>query len=245
MATDIGRYVPLKTIVSYACDELDKSIGDFDKMWLLAFRGLVKSGFSVAFEPKTVRLPISGNKTVAFPNDYLSWTKIGILNANGEISTLKINTGLTTYRDANPNRLQQLTPDINDNINGILNAPFYYNYYYNGGYNTLYGVGTGLQQFGECTVDEVNGLIVLSPYYQYQDVMLEYLSSPEKDDDYQVPTVLQETIIAFIKWKLKLGDANSYYAELTEARRSLPKKKVTLQGISQVIRESEAQKVRS
>jgi len=60
-----------------------------------------------------------------------------------------------------------------------------------------------------------------------------------------VLSVLTEAIIAFIKWKMKVGDRAEFYAEATEARRTLPGKKVTLQGINQVLREPNAQKLRS
>ena len=75
--------------------------------------------------------------------------------------------------------------------------------------------------------------------------MFEYISCPKKDGDYQVETVLMESIIAFIGAKLKLNTMDAFYAEATVARRALEGKRVTLQKINQVVRESEAQKVRS
>lgn len=245
MAAEIGKYISLSSIIAFFLSEQDKSHYDRDKCWLLGLRALVKLNQDISAYPKTVRLPLSGNKTVAFPPDYISWTKIGILNAAGEISTLRINTGLTTYRDANPNRLSQLTPDINDSVNNLVCSPFYFNYYYGDTYNTLFGIGGGLIQYGSCTVDEKNGLVVLESTFRYDHIMLEYISAPEKDGDYQVELPLMEPIIAFIKAKLKLTTMDEFYAEATVARRALGGKRVSLQGISQVIRESEAQKVRS
>src|SRR6478735_3536501 len=112
--SDIKQYVSLKTIVSYVLDEENQSIGTFDIYWGFAFRGLVDLMFDVTAEPITVRLPVLGNKTVPFPSDYITWTKIGILNNNGEVSTLRVNNALTTYKDDNPNRIQKLTADVTD-----------------------------------------------------------------------------------------------------------------------------------
>lgn len=245
MPTDITQYVPLKTIISYCIDETNESIGSFDKCWILGFRALVDLFLDVIAEALTVRLPVSGNKTVAFPSDYISWVKIGILNEIGEVSTLKINNALTTFKDTNPNRLEQINGDINDAAPLLLGSPFYLNYYYNNTYQPLFGVGGGLIQYGECRVDDENNLIVLPPDFRFDSIILEYISSPQKNGDYTVPIVAQEAIIAFIKWKSKTGSRDEYYAAKVEARRRMPKKKVHLQQINQVLRESEGQKLRS
>lgn len=245
MATDIEQYVPLKQIVSYMVDETNESIGSFDRAWVLAFRGLVDMLFDVTAEAITVRLPLLGNKTVPFPSDYLSWIKIGVLNENGEVSTLKINNALTTFKDTNPNRIEKINGDINDAAPLLLGSPFYLNYYYNNTYQPLFGVGGGLIQYGECRVDDKNNLIVLPPDFRFESIILEYISSPQQNGDYTVPIIAQEAIIAFIKWKSKTGTREEYYAEKTNTRRRMPKKKVHLQSINQILRESEAQKLRS
>lgn len=237
MATDFLPYTPMKQIVSYTLDECNKSMNSFDKYWILGFRALVDMTYDFSGEPVTVRLPVSGNKTVPFPTFCLSWTKIGIMDSGGQISTLKINNALTTYRDTNPNRISALTPDVNDNTNLLIQAPFFLNYYYNGDYNILFGNGSGLVQYGECRVDEKNRVVVLHPEFQYDSIMFECISSPEKNGDYEVPTPLQEAIIAFIKWKDKQGPEIDYYNRKVEARRRMPGKKVTLQQIAQVVRQ--------
>ena len=246
MSVEIKQYVSLKQIVSYFLDEPpQKSMLDFDSAWILSFRALVDMLFDVTAEPVTVRLPVNGNQTVDFPPDCISWTKIGILNNNGEVSTLKINNALTSFKDTNPNRLTQLTPDITDGLPTLINSPFYLNYFYDGVYQPLFGVGGGLIQYGDCRVDDKNNVVILSPDFKYSSIIFEYISSPEKNGDYTVPLACQEAIISFIKWKSKLGSRDEYIAEKISARRRMPKKKVTLQGINQVIRESEAQKLRS
>lgn len=241
--TDITQYVPLKQIVAMTIDETEQSIGSFDRAWVLGFRALVDMLFDITAEPITVRLPIGGNKTVPFPSDYLSWVKIGILNNNGEVSTLKINNALSTYKDTNPNRIEKLTSDISDAFPLLLSNPFYLNFYYNGQYQPLFGVGGGLVQYGECRVDDKNNIIILPPDFRYDSIILEYISSPEKNGDYTVPIVCQEAIIAFIKWKSNKGQRIEYIAEKKNARRRMPKKKVQMQHINQVLRESNGMKL--
>ncbi len=246
MASDIGKKTPLMVIVSYILDECDKNgLYDKDKVWLLALRALTDLHFDIAAEPETFRLPINGNKTVSFPNGCIDWTKIGILNDNGEICTIAINNALTKWKDQNANRIAELTPDINNSIGALTNAPVYLNYYMDGNYFNLYGLGGGLIQYGSCTVDNENELVVLDPNFQYDHIMFECITGPQREDDYMVLTVLQEAIIAFVKAKLKLGSMNDYYAETIKARRRLPGKKVKLQQINQILRESTGMKLRS
>jgi hypothetical protein len=243
--TDIQKDVPLKQIVSYCLDELNESMGSFDRFWVLSFRALVDLLLDISGEPITIRIPVSGNKTVTFPPDLITWIKIGILNNNGEVSTLKINNALTTFKDTNPNRLEKLTADVSDAFPFLLSNPYYLNFYYNGQYQPLFGVGGGLVQFGECRVDDENNVIILPTDFRFDSIILEYISSPEKNGDYTVPLACQEAVISFIKWKTKQGPREEYISDKISARRRMPKKKVTLQNINQVIRESEAMKLRS
>lgn len=232
-----ARYEPLKTVTSYFSDQYDKSSGDEDRYWIMAFRGLSMLHYNIKAEPKTVRLPVNGNLTVDFPPDYVSWVKVGILNQNGEINTLLVNRALTKYKDNFPNRLSALTPDITDGWvnNGV--AP-YVNYYNNGCYQTLYGVGNaGVVTYGSCTIDETNNIVVLDPNFRYDSILFEYISSPEKDSDYKVDVRLREAIIAFIEWKCKLGSRQDFYAAAVEARRMI--KPFNLQTFNQIIRMNE------
>ena len=106
----LDRYVPLKMAISFAMDELHKSDGDEDELWLQGLRCLLLLNQQISAEPKTVRIPMNANQTATIPAGYISWSKIGLLNNNGEINTLQINNSLTKWRDNNPNRLSLLTP---------------------------------------------------------------------------------------------------------------------------------------
>lgn len=232
-----AKYIQLKEVVAEFLDQYDKSIGDADKVWIIAFRGLEDMHFNISAEPKTVRLPINGNNTVTLPADYVAWVKIGIMDNLGQVSTLRINNSLTTFRDNNPNRLDLLTADVNSGWGGSnLNMPFL-NFYYNGVYTPLFGIGGGLIQFGECRVDEKNNVIVLPSDYRFDSLLLEYISCPERDDDYMVDRRLREPLITFIAWKLKLDTDTNYYARLVEARRKITP--VHLQTFNQIIRENQ------
>jgi len=86
-------------------------------------------------------------------------------------------------------------------------------------------------------VDEKNMVIVMSPSYPFADVLVEYLSNPQQDNDYQIEVVCQEALIAFIKWKFKMAPEREYYTRMIEARRKL--KPIRLQEIQQAIRQNQ------
>jgi len=242
---DIDAYMPIKEMAAFCLDEKDKSAADLDKIWLLMLRGLIKIRYAFAAEPETIRVPVPANKVVPFPNGLLKWSKIGLLNDAGEVSTLKKNTALSTWLSTSPLRSIGLaTPNLNDTIGSLAAAPLYLNYYYNNSYNNLFGVGNGLIQYGEFRVDEANRLIILPMDFRYDSILVEGIYAPLKmNGDYLVPISLLEVLIAFAKWKMGLGPRQEFYAEATEARRTI--KPVTLQTINQVIRESQGMKLRS
>ncbi len=246
MGQEINKFTKLKTICAYALDEMSKSgTGNMDKAWLFAFRGLMDIGFEISFEPQTFRLPVLGNKTATIPAGSLGVTKVALLNENGELVALKTNNALTKWNDLNPNRLGLLTPNINNSIDDISNPSWFFNYYNNGNYYNLYGVRTGIVTYGACTIDEKNGVIVLDPNFQYDNVMVECIIAPQEDNDYMIETCLQEALIEWIKLKFKMGTQDDYTRAVIKGRRRLQNKKVNLATVNQVIRESVAMKILS
>lgn len=238
MSQVLSRYIPLKQVVSYFMDQYKKSQGDEDMYWILGMRALAELNYDISACPKTTRLQVLPNMTVNYPSDLLSWTKIGVMDERGQVNTLKINNSLTTFRDTNPNRLSALTPDINDGASTISQFPAFLNFYTNGYYNNYFGVTGGLVQYGECRVDDANRVIILNTDFKYSSILVEYISAPAMDPDFTVELALQEAVIAFIAWKLKLGTAQEFYGEVIKSRRRLPGKKITLQELNQFIRES-------
>lgn len=57
----------------------------------ISFRALACLNQDISEESQSVKLHLSGNKTVALPSDYLSWSNIGIMKDNGQISIFKTN----------------------------------------------------------------------------------------------------------------------------------------------------------
>lgn len=241
----MDKHVPLKQLVAEFIDASSKSMRDFDKCWVLAFRALRQLNQSVSAEPKSCRLPVGPNKTVDLPADYIALSKIGVVNGSGEIVSLSYNAGLSIFRDNNPNRLTQLFSAVGVSDPVAIPNNVFLNYFNEGSYCNLYGVGGGLITYGQYRLDEQNNVIVLNVDFAYPDIIIEYISNPKMDGDYYIQQCLAEAVIAFIEWKLKLGTEQAFYARVVEGRRSLPGQRVTLQEVHQVLRETGGQYLKS
>lgn len=229
-----AKYIPLKEVAAQVLNANGKSIGSMFKVMQLCYRAMEALHFNVSAEPSSVLLPVDGNLTVPFPPDYVQWVKIGLLTADGKVSTLKVNNSLTTFRDNNPNRLTNIVGEIGGNWlspNGI-----YLNYFNGLGYVPLFGIGGGIVTYGDCRVDEKNNVIIFPPDFRYSNILLEYISCPQDNQGYEIDRRLREPIIAFCEWKLKLAPEKSFYDRAKEARREMFP--ISLQEVNQVLREN-------
>lgn len=181
------------------------------------------------WEPKTTRIKIEDNLTANLPSDYMSWVKIGVFNGYGEIATLTVNNNLSTYKDLSSNRLTDIAADTPNPL-GLISSPYYYNFYDNGSYTHLFGIQSGLITPGECRVDDKNGVILFNPGFSYSEIVLEYISSPEQDDDYTIDIKFQEPMISWLRWmevasskNVGLGEKQMrrkmYYNDLSRAKK--------------------------
>lgn len=198
--SDFRQYISLDSIVNDYIDETQQSINQYYRLWNLAFRGMEQLGLDFFYQLRTVRLTVASNKTVVIPNDYISYTKVGVLNSIGEIITLTYNNNMTTYADTLSNR-DALTQD--DTLGNYLNVqtPIWYNYYNNGLYANAYGVPSGSPFVGTFKVDNDNGVILLGENFGYDYIMLEYLASPKENQNFPVPMQFREALIAWLAWK--------------------------------------------
>jgi hypothetical protein len=194
------QYITLDSIVNDYILETEQSIHKKYRLSQLAFRCLEQLGYQYFYEIRTVRLTMNSNQTVTLPNDYINYSKIGILNSIGEIIPLVYNANLTQYADTLSNR-KALTESetIFDGVN--LASDTFYNYYQYGGYSNIYGTGSGQPFVGTFKVDNDNGVILFGQDFTYPDIMLEYIASPKEGVEYTLPLQFRECVIAYLAWK--------------------------------------------
>lgn len=191
-----ARWVTLDEVVKEYISQAEQTTAHYRRLWNLAFRGLEDMSINIFQQPKSVRLSVLPNKTVALPSDYIAYTKIGVFNEKGEVATLSRNDNMSGYNAEESTRTEDIV-DVSADLSNIRDF-VYLNYDNNGGLYNLQGIGSFLVGAGEFKTDETLGLILLEPSFSYDYIVLEYLASPREDTEYKVPIQLKEALIAWI-----------------------------------------------
>jgi hypothetical protein len=200
MTAQHQSYITLDSCISDYMNEAEQSNHKYYKLFHIAFRGLEDLGLDFFYQVKSVKLPINANLTVTLPADYLNWTKVGVLNSEGEIIPLYYNKKLTTYADLSPDRLTK-TQDDTLLCSGGWGVNTWCNYWNGYSYVNIYGVPSGSPFVGSFKVDNANGVILLDENYQYDYLMIEYVASPKEGEEYYLPMQFREALISWIAWK--------------------------------------------
>ncbi len=232
--------IKLREIVANLLDSQDSSSHSFRRLYNLGAFGMkTEFNLDVLGSFKTVLINVSPNKTAQLPCDYVSYNKIGITNAKGEIVTFKRNNQLTNFHEAYYNTLDRTagvptlpTYGVSDGLNPTFfdyNSYFYLNYWYNSTSYQLFGIGSGTQSLGEYKVDEQNRIILFDPSFQYDQVLLEYLTDgcDEDNGDYEIDVRAAEAVKSYLRWqnaidlnkKFSLGQVQVFKREYYNQKR--------------------------
>lgn len=223
-------YTSLDSIITDYLNESEQSNNKYFKLFHLAFRGMDDLGLDFFYQIQTFKLPVNANLTVNLPANCLKVVKAGVLNGSGEIIPITSNSKLTTYADLLPNRIGMMQDNTVFNWDISTNGGWYYNFWANGdGYINLYGIPSGQPDVGTYTIDEANGLLVLSENFAFPYVMVECLCSPVEGQDYYLPDQFREALLAWLAWldirnipssrRGNLGDKRDRRAEFYNQRR--------------------------
>lgn len=194
------QWIPLDEAITSYMDEAMQSNHSYFRLWHIAYRALTELGLDAFYLVKSVKLSVNSNLTVTLPADYLNYSKVGVLNQQGEIIPLGVNSKLTVAFDLSPTRIEQTqdnTIATQYNENGV----WWFNYWTGYGFNNLYGLPSGQPNIGSFKIDNANRVIVLSEDFCYPYVMLEYVSTPVAGQEYMIPIQFKEAVIAYLRWK--------------------------------------------
>lgn len=200
MPIEHQQWISLDECITAYMDEAEVSNHKYFKLFHLAFRAMTELGLSAFYVVRTAKLPVNSNLTVSLPSDYIMYSKIGVLNEQGEIIPLGVNNKLTLAFDLQPTRLVQTednTIPTQLNQQGV----WWYNYWNGYTFGNLYGYPSGSPNIGSFRIDNGNGVIVLSQNFIYPYIMLEYVASPQSNQEYMIPIQFKEAIISYLRWK--------------------------------------------
>jgi len=192
-------YVTLESIVQDYLTEGELPNHKYFKVWHLAYRGMEQLGLDAFYKIQTVKLPVNSNYTAVLPSDYVNWTKVGVLNDNGEIIPLYQNDKMTSFADLSSTRLEQ----TQDNTLWDWDVNNWNNYWNGQAFINIYGTPSGAPFVGSFKIDNENGVMLLDEKFKYDYVMLEYVASPQQGQEYYVPVQFREALIAWLWWKDK------------------------------------------
>jgi len=209
--------VGLKTIIAELIDAKDSGSHEFRRLYNIGVRGIREFNTDVVGTFTTKLLDVNPNKTVTLPDDYITYSKVGVINEKNEILTLRLNNQLSNYNDGhifNADRFEGV-PKITSVTNPSVpySYPYiYYNFFIANQSFNLFGIGGGGQNIGEYKFDDECGVIILSPGFRYEKVLLEYLSDGMDCDcdDYMVDSRAAEAMLAYMRWKSALDAPKKY-----------------------------------
>ena len=195
------NYITIDSVINDYIDESEQSVHKYAKLYHIAVRGMEKLGLDFFYKIRSVKIPIdTTNYTAELPNDYISYTKIGVLNSVGEIIPLKFNNKMTYYADQQPDRLP-LTQDNTLATWYQSDLPLWFNYWDGYGFQNIYGLPSGSPFVGSFNIDDSNGVVLLNQYFNYSYLMIEYLSSGNPDEPFRIPIQFREALLSFLAWR--------------------------------------------
>ena len=215
------NYIPLSDVINdfiigmdgndYAAHAGDAVIRNF------ALRGLREMGFDLLKVIRSLKLEVSNN-TATLPDDYVDWSKIGIVGGDGIVYVLGENKNINmsqkyskidgnTYDSDGDGLLEReddktATSSVSgDTLKSGFDSYIFRNYVYNGDAGRLYGMGGGHYE-GEFRINMDQNRIELSSNKSISEVVMEYVADEARSSNPQVHVYAEEALNAYIYYRL-------------------------------------------
>lgn len=186
---------------------------------LAAKNGVSELSIDMANDILALELEIGDDLRFIFPQNYLDWVRISLVNSNGDLQPLNENTTnnrAVTYLQAHDYSIlfsgdgDVLEADGNNAYNKPFTKrviPFYHN-------TAKFQLDTSkLSKYGEFIVDKQRGCFVFDSSLARKNIVLEYISDGLdlenlKGEDVNVHKYFRDPLIRFIEWELVNYDVN-------------------------------------
>lgn len=193
-----------------------------------ALRGLREIGFDMSRKIKSLKLSVNtANNTVELPDDYVDWSKVGVVGADGIVYVLGENKNINQSQaysnhlgvkvgtqaeasdddsDGIHDRIDSKTatgggsPGSQDDVSQGLNSSVFRNYVY-GGAGAIYGVGGGHYQ-GQFRVNLDQNRIELGGSQSFSEVVIEYVADEARSKNPDVHVYVEEALMAYMYYKI-------------------------------------------
>lgn len=192
-----------------------------------ALRGIREMGFDMSKVIRSLKLSVdSANNTVELPDDYVDWSKIGVVGTDGIVYVLGENkninyseaydngSGVKTGTAANANdsdgdgvydRIDSKSstgksPTLSDDISSGFDSYVFRNYIY-GARNAMYGIGGG-NLYGQFRVNLDQNRIELESNSSIEEVVIEYVADEARSKNPSIHVYLEEALMAYMYYKI-------------------------------------------
>ena len=212
-------------------DDYVSNVADYH-VHQLALRGIREMGFDVMKRVKSLSLPVSDNNTVALPDDFVDFLRVGIAGPSGAISVLKENKNINISReyvlDANSNPIDSDQDGVNDRVDstkttitGTNNLDNYRDrtYLYESSEGRNYGAGGG-KGVGYFRMNYEQNRIELNSEVNVEDLVIEYIADEARSSNPSVHLYAEEALRQYIYYKLVQRKSNVPMGEKQIARQN-------------------------
>jgi hypothetical protein len=208
-------------IITMAEDDFAGTASD-NQVRTHALRGIREFGFDVSNKIRSLKLTInSANNTVELPDDYVGWSKIGVVGSDNLVYVLGENKNINYSQayDAGSGVKAPTSATANDSDNdGVydriddktstgdvgtqsgFNSTIFRDYYY-GAQNAIYGAGGGRYR-GEFRVNLDQNRIEISPMSGVSEIVIEYVADEARSKNPEVHVYLEEALMSYMYYKI-------------------------------------------
>lgn len=193
-----------------------------------ALRGIREFGFDMSKTIRSLKLAVdTATNTIELPDDYVDWSKVGVVGSDGIIYVLGENKNINysqSYEDGSGNKVGAAadahdsdgdgvydridskgatnsgSPASSDDITQGFNSYIFRNYVY-GASNGLYGVGGG-HYYGSFRVNLDQNRLELGSNDDISEVVIEYVADEARSKNPDVHVYLEEALRSYMYYKI-------------------------------------------
>ena len=220
------NYIPLTQVVNdfivtldtddYVSNAPDNTIRSF------ALRGIREMGFDMLKVVRSLKMPVSSNNTIELPDDYVDWSKVGVVGTDGLVYVLGENKNLNvsqTYDLDGSGDPQDLdgdgfydrvdsksatssgSPASDAGIADGMESYIFRNFVHENNQGRLYGIGGG-NYYGEFRVNLDQNRLELKSNSSISEVVIEYVADEARSVNPRVHLYEEEALRSFIYYKM-------------------------------------------